>query len=188
MPIAVGSCHRSRKTGLLPLLSRIFGDVDRFDLRVVEKSFFTVDTAAGAAGDSLAAVGETVGNRIVAVDLARSIAELLGENDAALDVFSPHACPQSVGRTVGQLQGLFGRRDGADRRIRMEDLKRIDIEARFGAIQGGLQVETLLSRDSCLATGQQRFAAARDRFLLGLQDASPLRRIDDRAKLRPFIT
>src|SRR5579864_2592782 len=45
------------------LLSRVFGDVDRLDLRVIAKCVFTVDAAARTAGDPLATVGEPVGDR-----------------------------------------------------------------------------------------------------------------------------
>src|SRR5579863_2305297 len=113
-----GSRLNARLRAWLP---RILRNIDGFNLRVVEESFLAVDAAAGAARDSLAAVREAVGNRIVAVDLARSIAELLGQRDAPFDILRPDARAQPIRRTVRQLQNFLGRRSPARCRLRMED-------------------------------------------------------------------
>src|SRR4029077_3255517 len=88
-------------------LPGILRDVDSLYLGIVPKRVFAVDAAAGAAGDSVSCVGQAVGDRVVAVHLARAIAELLGQGDAAFHVLRPDARAQTVGRTVGQPQGLL---------------------------------------------------------------------------------
>ena len=49
----------------------------RFGLQIIAEGLFAIDTAPRAAGNALAAVRQTVGHSVVAIDLAGAIAELL---------------------------------------------------------------------------------------------------------------
>src|SRR5262249_51575961 len=139
---------------------------------------------AGAAGDALPAIRQPVGNRVVAIDLTRAVAELLRQSHAAFDVLRPDAGPKSIGRTVRQLERFLGRCHGAHSRERVEDLLRVDVYPRLGGVGRRLQIKTILSGSCRFATRQERLATAGDGFLLGLQDAAALGRVNHGTKLR----
>ena len=70
--------------------------IHSFDLRVVKQGFFAVGTATGTTRDPLTVVRQSVGGRVMAIDLASSIAKLFGQGDSAFDVLSPDAGPESI--------------------------------------------------------------------------------------------
>ena len=168
-------------------LARVLCHVDRFDLCVIVESVFAIHTAAGATGNTLATIGQSVCDRVVAIDLASSIAELLGQFNTARDFLGPYACSQTIGRAICQFERLFSRTDWADCGESVEDFQRIAIGAWRGFIQSGLQIIAVASRDFCNSTAKNHLTTSLGRFRLRAKDASLLCRVHHCAELRALV-
>src|SRR6056297_3521946 len=106
----------------------------------------------------------------MAIHLAGAVAELLCQSDTTIEILGPHARSQSVRRKIRQLQSFFRGTDGANGGKGVENFLRITVDARRGAIQGGLDVKSVFALNFRRSSGQDRLTASRGCLLLSLQD------------------